>query len=241
MSRFWDDNIKTISRSRGLEEAIYAIYTGELVKAHLAAGLYVETQEVVNKVYDQFPSEIHEWAPMRDIIDKHEDQIDWELGFFASTKAVQLDVAIERILEQINERYAEVIERHPDKKLGEIIEIYPTGLHYPVNADLSKYRSLRESIEKNFTGRDVIGGLGHGHVAISGNCDDYFEHFPEDLKRLSGRADLTPPDIDDELVSACILALLNEIYADKKEAILTAPEKKLTALSRENSAGAERN
>ena len=244
MTKIWDDQAEQITRYRSLREFIFDEFTPDLVAEQLALAendILVDTVTAQNKIYESFDSEIHNLAAIRDVVYHNDGFIQWDDEFYDSVRGFHLDAALKNIFQDITQKYSEVMKLHPQKKLREIIEIYPLGIHGEASMNLDKYSSFRTVVAQNYTGRGVLGALGENHIFVTGDHDEYFRNFGDELKALSGQGTLTADDVSNPLLVECVTQVLRELFQENKEEIFRHPDKKIYELGRAGSSRDGRN
>ena len=232
--KIWNHKLKEILEASSLKEYIYSAYTPQQLADDLAAGdIFVTSIPDADIIYGNHAREIFSYVKIQDAFNDNKDSIEWNQEFYSFVKGVHLDAVIRKIMKEAQEKYSEIMQAHPKKKLSELVELAPRGIESAVAENLGRYSSLRACVEENFTGRELIGALGEKRVALDGTAADYYQHFSNDLKRLSGKSDLAAGQINNNLLRACVTAQLQIIYTEKKNEVIHSPEKKLAALGRD--------
>ena len=242
MNEIWNDNLKEILQAGSLKEYIYSAYTPTRLNEELEDGdIFVTGIPDSDTIYRNHGREIFDCASLQNAFYDNEDTIGWDREFYSSLRGLHLDEAIRNIMKKAQLNYSEIMEAHPDKKLCELIDLSPCGIDSKAAKNLGQYKSLHECVEKNFTGRETIGALGEDSVSVFGDPVDYFKFFSVELKKISGKKDLTAENVSYELVVNCVTELLQKSYDEKKKEIFTAPEKALFELRQEKNKNKERN
>ena len=243
MNNVWDNNVKNIKKHSALTEYVIAAYTTDDFARDLnpAPGdIFITNIKETNEVYEHFAKEIHRRAPIDEVLNNEQADLDNNLHFYDNLKGTQVDLAIMHVLAEVNGKYQEIISQHPRKKLAELIELYPGhyGTDYPKM--LEHHKSLRSFVKDFFTGREYVGAQGEpDNLHLGGSEELIFKLFPEEVRELADNDDLTAEDVHKSyrIVTDAVSTLLRRLYRENKEEIIKNPDKTIAQLERIKDAG----
>ena len=243
MNNVWDDNIKNIKAHRTLTEYVIAAYTTDEFIRDLdpePGEIFMSNNHEMRQAYEHFSEEIHERAPLDQVIENADLEHDHD--YYDNLKGTQVDQAIMHVLAEVNGKYREIISQHRGKKLAELIELYPGhyGTDYPKMLEGSK--SLRGFVTAFFKGREYVGAQGEpDKLHLGGTAKLIFKLFPDEVRELADNDNLTAEDVDKSprIVTEAVSTLLRRLYRENKAAILKNPDKTIVQLERMKDTGRE--
>ena len=245
MIKLWENDLKNLKEHVSLTDYIVAAYTGEtlIIDVEQEEGrLYFSSSASVKEVYALFADEIHDRAPIGEILHDEAECLDYGTGFYDHMMSNQVERAITHAIEDVHEKYHEVIQRHPKERLSVLVELAPQHFNEKNLKNLGKHKSLEGFVKETFHGRDYIGGAKEEDgISLSGAEELIFKLFPKEILQLSGRKNLTAKEVKQgrSVVSNAVTTLVQRLYEENKEEILNNPG--ATLKPREATHTAERN
>ena len=238
----WEKNIKEVTAEASLFGFIVKAYkSGDFLnEASAPDQLFITRDANIRAVYNAFHEEIHHRASIGEILEDDATNLDYGEDFYAGLMSRQVNRAIGKALQDFHNEYHEVIELHQNKKLSELIALFPDQFKKDTVKKLENYNSLREFMRGTFRGRDLIGSLGvEDAIDVSIEESEIFELFPDEIRELADREGLTASDLDtmSGIVIEAIHILMERLYRENKTAILKNPEKKLNELGKKRASG----
>ena len=238
----WEKNIEELVLHNSLFDCIVKSYKGAdfLTAASAPDSVFITRDANIRALYNAYHEEIHERAPVGEILTDEATNLDYGEDFYSGLMSRQVNRAIGNTLQEFHTQYHEVIELHPNKKLSELLVLYPEQFSNDTVKKLGNYDSLRDFVRSTFRGRDVIGTLGvDDGIEVSVEESDIFNLFPDEIRELTDRENLTESDLDtmSGVVIDAIHTLVERLYRENKSLIIKNPGKKLNELGRKKDTG----
>ena len=187
-------------------------------------------------VYATFSEEINRRYPTDAVEEDYRDELeqatidaDPDCDRHDVSRNIQLSVGLKLLIRDFYENYSDVIDQHPRAPLKDLIAPPAAAASYwHKKKKPQKHNSIKEVIEKNYSGKELIGAVGDQYFRL-----DYFA-VDRDAVIAKFNNELSPKKYDSEegyaQLERTIIELQHEVFSAHKNAILANPELPLSKI-----------